>query len=154
MIAMLMLLAACSKAPLTPSEPHVPTTGPRIILPNGTVISVEIAADDQTRAQGLMFRDSLPPNTGMLFFFPQDGHYAFWMKNCRMALDLIWIDSNRTVVHIKERVPPCPSDPCPSYPPNVMARYVLELEGGDAGLLGLKLGDALRFEGMENVVPR
>jgi uncharacterized protein len=50
--------------------------------------------------------------------------------------------------------PPCKADPCPSYPPNVQARYVLELAAGVAAKHGLKDGDALRFEGMEHVVVR
>jgi uncharacterized protein len=164
MIAVLMLLAACTKTPATVTPDHGATqvaapapaavTGPRVVLPDGTVLSVEIAADDQTRAQGLMFRDYLPPRTGMLFLFPRDGEYSFWMKNCRMPLDMIFIESTGRVAHIKDSVPPCPADPCPNYPSNVISRYVLELAGGEAGKLGMKVGDVVRIEGTENVVIR
>jgi uncharacterized membrane protein (UPF0127 family) len=76
------------------------------------------------------------------------------MKNTLIPLDMIWIDENRRIAHITPDVPPCKADPCPSYPPNVQARYVLELAAGVAAKHGLKDGDALRFEGMEHVVVR
>lgn len=101
-----------------------------------------------------MFRDYLPPRTGMLFLFPEDGQFSFWMKNCRMPLDMLFIESTGRIAHIKDSVPPCPADPCPSYPSNVTSRYVLELAGGEARKLGMKVGDVLRIEGTENVVIR
>jgi uncharacterized membrane protein (UPF0127 family) len=155
-IATMILLISCTKAPAVPAaETAAPAvTGPRVILPDGFVVSVEIANDDELRARGLMFRDHLNPGTGMLFFFAQDGHYPFWMKNCRIALDIIWIDSKRTIAHVKHKVPPCEVENCPSYPPNVQARYVLELGAGEAQKHGLKAGDVLRFEETENVVVR
>lgn len=159
---MLLLLVACTKTPATvtadngatQTTPPAPVAGPRVVLPDGTALSVEIAADDQSRAQGLMFRDYLPPRTGMLFLFPEDGQFSFWMKNCRMPLDMLFIESTGRIAHIKDSVPPCPADPCPSYPSNVTSRYVLELAGGEARKLGMKVGDVLRIEGTENVVIR
>jgi len=121
-------------------------TGPRVIFPDGHVVRVEIANDDQLRAQGLMFRDHLAPDAGMLFFFASEGEYPFWMKNTRIPLDMIWIDSGRRVAAVKFEVPPCGADPCPSYPPNAQARYVLEVAGGVARQHGIKAGDVLRFE--------
>jgi uncharacterized membrane protein (UPF0127 family) len=124
-------------------------SGPRVIFPDGSAIHVEIANDDDLRAQGLMYRDHLAPQDGMLFFFPSDGFYAFWMKNTRIPLDMIWIDANRRVVDVKFEVPPCRADPCPSYPPKGDARYVLEVAGGVARQHALKAGDLLRFEGTD-----
>jgi uncharacterized membrane protein (UPF0127 family) len=152
-------LAACTKAPAadaaaTTSTQPPPANGPRIVYPNGNVVQLELAVDDETRAQGLMYRDSLRPGTGMLFVFQQDGEYPFWMKNTIIPLDMVWIDQRRTIAHVKSDVPPCKADPCPSYPPNASARYVLELPAGEANKQGLKAGDALRFEGLENVAPR
>jgi uncharacterized membrane protein (UPF0127 family) len=74
------------------------------------------------------------------------------MKNTRIPLDIIWIDSDRRIVHVKHEVPPCRVEDCPSYPPNARARYVLEVAGGEARKHGLAAGDLLRFEGTENVV--
>lgn len=159
-IVVMLLLLGCTKAmpPASSTEGTVTatvvSTGPRVILPDGFVVSVEIAAEDELRAQGLMYRDHLKPAEGMLFFFPEEGEYPFWMKNTRIPLDIIWVDGNRRIAHVKHEVPPCHTADCPSYPPNAMAKYVLELAGGVAKQHGLKAGDTLRFEGIENVVAR
>ena len=156
LIFVALLVTACSQqAPAPPpSEPASVAAGPRVTLPDNFTYSVEIAADPDLRAQGLMYRDQLRPATGMLFFFPTDGVYGFWMKNTLIPLDMIWIDSERKVVHIKTNVPPCRIEQCPSYDPGVPSRYVLELAAGEAAKHGLKVGDVLRFEGMDDVVVR
>ena len=159
-IALVLLLAlGCSNPPSAPAPAVTetqarPRTGPRVIFPDGHVVHVEIANNDELRAQGLMYRDQLAPGDGMLFFFPSDGYYPFWMKNTRIPLDIIWIDANRRIAHVKHQVPPCHVPDCPSYPPNAKAKYVLEIAGGEAAKHGLKEGDLLRFEGTENVVAR
>lgn len=154
-IALLLLLVlGCSNPPAT-TAPAVadtqppPRTGPRVVFPDGHVVHIEIANTDELRAQGLMFRDHLAPEDGMLFFFASDGYYPFWMKNTRIPLDMIWVDANRGVVDVKFDVPPCKADPCPNYPPKGNARYVLEVAGGVAKQHGLKAGDVLRFEGTD-----
>jgi len=164
--AVLLLFAACTQQPAAPeaSQTATPATaeppaaaqvsGPRITFPNGYVVGVEVVADQDSRAEGLMYRDQLLPARGMIFFFPEDGVYSFWMKNTRIPLDMIWIDAEKKVVHIKSNVPPCKADPCPSYDPGVKSRYVLEVAGGEAAKRGMKTGDALRFEGMDHVVAR
>ena len=133
-----------------PAPAAVVTAGPRVIFPDGFVVAVEIAADDDRRAQGLMYRDRLDPGHGMLFLFPNDNVLAFWMKNTRIPLDMIFLDSNRRIVGIVESAPPCKFDPCPSYGPNAIARYVLEVGGGQARAHGLKKDDVLQFVGTEN----
>lgn len=133
-----------------PAPSATETTGPRVIFPDGFVVQVEIAADDERRAQGLMYRDRLDPGHGMLFLFPNDNVLAFWMKNTRIPLDMIFLDSNRRVVGIVESAPPCKFDPCPSYGPNAIARYVLEVAGGQARVHALKKDDVLQFVGTEN----
>ena len=156
-IALVLLLAfSCSNPAPEPSSPPpaatAPHDGPRVIFPDGHIVHVEIANDDELRAQGLMFRDHLPPDAGMLFLFPKDGEYPFWMKNTRIALDMIWVDASERVAHVKFEVPPCKFDPCPSYPPNARSRYVLEVAGGVARQHGLKAGDQLRFVGVDGYV--
>jgi uncharacterized membrane protein (UPF0127 family) len=156
-LVVILLAIACQKPAVTQTAttpvPQTPS-GPRVIFPDGFVVSVELATDDDTRAQGLMFRDHLRPGTGMLFFFPAEGNYPFWMKNTIIPLDMIWIDSGRRIAHVASDVAPCKADPCPSYPPGVNARYVLEVAAGVAKEHGLKAGDQLRFESVENVVVR
>ena len=125
-------------------------TGPRVIFPDGFVVAVEIAADDERRAQGLMYRDRIDPGHGMLFLFPQENVLSFWMKNTRIPLDMIFIDSQRRIAGIVENAAPCKFDPCPSYGTNDISRYVLEVGGGQAKAHGLKKGDVLQFVGTEN----
>ena len=159
-LAILLLLFGCTKTMPPANNTEATTTtqtvasGPRVIFPDGFVVSVEIVADPESRAQGLMYRDHLGDGNGMLFIFPESGEYPFWMKNTRIPLDMIWIDANRRIAHVKHDVPPCRIADCPSYPPNAIALYVLEVDGGVARQHGLKAGDALRFEGTENVVAR
>lgn len=170
-LALTLLLVGCTKAmppaPATETQsappaaaattttaPAATATGPRVILPNGFVVNVEVVADDELRAQGLMYRDALDPAAGMLFFFPVEGDYPFWMKNTRIPLDIIWIDASQRIAHIKHDVPPCRTEECPSYPPNAKAKYVFEIAAGGAKRHGLKAGDQLRFEGTDHVIAR
>ena len=157
-LLVMLLLLGCTKAmppaANTETTPKPAIAGPRVILPDGFVVNIEIADDDDLRAQGLMYRDHLAPGAGMLFFFPQEGEYPFWMKNTRIPLDIIWVDANRRIAHVKHEVPPCHVPDCPSYPPDAIAKYVLEIAGGEAARHGLKKGDLLRFEGTENVIAR
>jgi len=80
---------------------------------------------------------------GMLFLFDTDEQRAFWMKNCLIALDMVWLDSEFRVVDISRDVQPCKADPCPGYDSKVPARYVLELKGGLAKKLNLQIGDKI-----------
>jgi uncharacterized membrane protein (UPF0127 family) len=117
-------------------------------------VDVEIAANDETREQGLMYRDSLAPGKGMIFLFTATGEYPFWMKNTLIPLDLIWIDDQKRVVHVASDVPPCRADPCTSYPPHAPARSVLELAGGSARTHRVVAGSQLRFERIDGVPVR
>ncbi len=152
---LLALTLACTKpVPTTPTPAAEPYTGPIVVLPDAYPVKVEIAANDETRAQGLMFRDRVAPGAGMLFLFPQTGDYPFWMKNTLVPLDMIWIDETRKVVHVHADVPPCKADPCPSYPPDAQARYVLELGAGEAAKHRVITGTTLKFERIDNIAVR
>jgi uncharacterized membrane protein (UPF0127 family) len=117
----------------------------KIYLPNGKSVTAELAVTDEARQRGLMFREKLLPDQGMLFVFEEEGLYSFWMKNTLISLDMLWINKDRRIVHIARNVPPCKEDPCPSYPPERPGLYVLELAAGAADRLGLKLFDRLEF---------
>ncbi len=151
---LLMLAFACAQR--TPAPSPATTTSAasaqRIILPDNFVVSVEVAADEELRSQGLMYRDQLAENRGMIFLFPQPGEFPFWMKNTLIPLDMIWMDGQHRIVHIAHDVQPCKADPCPNYPPHAQASSVLELAAGVAAKHHLADGNVLRFEGMENVV--
>ena len=152
LVLLLAVLACTPQSTPTPPAPAAPA-GPRIILPDSFAVHVEIAADDPTREQGLMFRDQLPEDRGMIFLFPTPGVYPFWMKNTLIPLDMIWIDDAKRVVTVARDVPPCKADPCPSYPSTGPARasYVLELAAGAASKHHVGPGSTLRFEGLDNV---
>lgn len=126
----------------------------RIVLPDKSAIAIEVASDDATREQGLMYRDHLDDDRGMIFLFPQAGEYPFWMKNTLIPLDMIWIDREHRIVHIAHDVPPCKTDPCTSYPPHAQALSVLELAAGVAAKHHLAEGSVLRFEGLDKVTIR
>jgi uncharacterized membrane protein (UPF0127 family) len=121
---------------------------PMCTVPDGTRVHLELALTDQEKAIGLMFRDSLAADSGMLFVFDADAPLAFWMKNTFIPLDFVWLDAKGRVVDIRANVPPCRADPCPSYEPVRPARTMLELNAGFAAAHGIKRGAELRFEGV------
>jgi len=102
----------------------------------------EIAKTKAQRTKGLMFRDSMAEDKAMLFVFEKPGVYNFWMKNCKIPLDIIWLDENYKVVAISPNNQPCGVDDCPSIP-GVFAKYVLEINAGLASKIGLSEGDFL-----------
>jgi uncharacterized membrane protein (UPF0127 family) len=130
--ACLLALGACS---VDAAAPSVELKGQRF--------DIEIAQDDASRTRGLMFRDSMPADHGMLFLFSDMQPRAFWMKNTHIPLDILFFDADYKLVSVQERVPPCRSDPCAQYPSEGPAQYVLELNAGTASRLGVKPGDPL-----------
>lgn len=118
---------------------------PYVVL-KGTTFKVEVADDDESRIMGLMFRDHLPEDRGMLFIFPDNVPRSFWMKNTRIPLDILYFDEDWTLVSMQQDVPPCRVPRCPGYPSEGPARYVLELNAGTAKQLGVAKGDPLQVE--------
>ena len=107
----------------------------------GQRYSVEVADDDAERSRGLMFRDAMPAGHGMLFIHDREEPQAYWMKNTRIPLDILYFDDERRLVAQQRDVPPCSlGNACPSYPSNAPARFVLELNAGEAARLGLDDG--------------
>ncbi|MEA1937358.1 MAG: DUF192 domain-containing protein [Patescibacteria group bacterium] len=107
--------------------------------------NVEIADTPETRAQGLMDRKHLNPDSGMLFLFDTEAEYSFWMKNTLIPLDIIWLDKNKKVVFVKHTAQPCETNPCETFGSSKKAKYILELNGGLAREIKLKEGDYLEF---------
>lgn len=119
-----------------------------VTLPNGKVIKAEVLVKPEDMMRGMMFRDSLAADRGMLFFHSQPGKYSYWMYQCKLPLDIIWMDSSRKIVEISANTPPCPSKSakeCPSFGGHQDAKYVLELNGGAAARNGITLGTPLDF---------
>ena len=123
----------------------VPARAPECVTPDGTHVHLELALTDEERQLGLMFRDTLPSDHGMLFIFDTDGPLEFWMKNTFIPLDFVWVSAAGEVVDLRAHVPPCRSDPCPSYGSGKPARAVLEVNAGFAAAHGVRLGQQLTF---------
>lgn len=112
----------------------------------GKRYTVEVADDAGERERGLMFRDQLAPDHGMLFIHEREEDQAYWMMNTKIPLDILYFDHSRRLVSVQRHVPPCSlGDKCPSFPSEGPAMYVLELEGGSVETMELKAGDELKF---------
>jgi uncharacterized protein len=110
-------------------------------------INVEIADTSTKRIKGLMGRDELDADTGMLFVFEDEDIREFWMKNTVLYLDLVFISADKKVVDIRENFEPCyEGDSCPDYRSRRDAQYVVEMKGGTVKEKGIKVGDAVEFE--------
>ena len=98
----------------------------------------QVAKTKAQRTKGLMFREKLTDNEAMLFVFETSGVHNFWMKNCKIALDIIWLDENYKVMAIKPNNQPCSATgECPSIVANVVAKYALEINAGLVQKIGL-----------------
>ena len=116
-----------------------------VVLPSGLVLSVELADTPAKRERGYMFREKISDTEGMLFMMGELALHSFWMKNCKVGLDILWLDEDWKVVHIERAVPPCAKDPCPSYTPMQTGLYVLEMQSGLSAKSGIKLGDRILY---------
>jgi len=119
--------------------------GPGVEI-GGKWFSVEIADTRQLQTLGLMYRDEMPADHGMLFIFPNAAPRAFWMKNTRIALDIMYFDKDLNMVSASLDTQPCRVRSCPSYPSVAPAMYVLELNAGMADLLGIGPGTRMTLE--------
>jgi uncharacterized membrane protein (UPF0127 family) len=107
----------------------------------GREIRVEIADDEAERAQGLMNRESLPEDQGMLFVYPSMRRLSFWMKNTRIPLDIAFIDESGLIVDIQQMEPENEELHTSSQP----AMYALEMSLGWFEANGVKTGDRVEF---------
>ena len=113
---------------------------------NDRCFLVELALTPEEKSRGLMYRENLPKDRGMLFIYEKEGIHSFWMKNVLIPLDIIWLDKDKKVVYIAENFQPCSGDPCPIIKPDNPAKYVFEINGGLVYEIGLFAGDQLEFE--------
>ena len=116
-----------------------------VILPDGTAVKVEVAITPEQAERGLMFRENLPENQGMLFIFDKDDMRLFWMKNTLIDLDMIFIDSENKIVFIAPQVPHSYLGAPEEEITQVLGfgKYVLEVNSGFAKKHNLKQGDRL-----------
>ncbi len=126
------LLAACTAC----------VAGTSYVELKGQRFSVELAKTLKKQSLGLMFRDSMPKDHGMLFIYQNEAPRSFWMKNTRIPLDIIYFSRGLELVSISN-AKPCRVERCPAYPSAGPAMYILELNAGTASELGLMPGDAM-----------
>ena len=110
----------------------------------GKTFTVELAETRDEQTLGLMFRDSLPEDGGMLFLFPVEAMRSFWMRNTRIPLDILYFDAKLRLVNM-HTAKPCRTARCPVYLSTAPAQYVLELNAGTASELGVQPGDRLEL---------
>jgi uncharacterized membrane protein (UPF0127 family) len=135
--------------PATCAAPGGPGVAPpserRPVCIRGICFESEIAVTAAERGRGLMNREALAKDRGMLFVFPEEGLHSFWMKNTRIELDIIFIAGDLRVVSISNRARPCRKEPCDLYSPAGNAAYALEIAGGLATTYGFAAGDLVEF---------
>jgi uncharacterized membrane protein (UPF0127 family) len=114
---------------------------------NGLVLVTDISVTNEQRTKGLSEKDDLAENEAMLFVFGSEAKHTFWMKDMKFPIDIIWIDSEKTIVHIEHNLQPCASGVlCPTYKPDDDSLYVLETVGGFAEKYGIVKGTRVEFE--------
>ena len=129
--------------PVMKTGQQLPISGRAIV--HGTTLDLEVARTPRQQEMGLMYRPPLPDNRGMLFQFPSAQPISFWMKDTPVPLDIVFMHSG-VVEYIAAKVPPCTSDPCPTYGPGKPIDQVIELRSGRSAELGLKIGDRVKIE--------
>jgi uncharacterized protein len=100
---------------------------------------LEIANTAASRGMGLMRRDSMPADHGMIFVFAEEGYHSFWMKNTRIPLDIVFVDAGGTIKSIQKMKPYSLKSVSPPKP----IKYAIELNEGAAAKAGAKVGDKL-----------
>lgn len=134
LLLLIFTLPACSGLQ---SKPWVEIRGQRF--------PVEVADNFEERQRGLMFRDELAKDTGMLFIHAAEEPQAYWMKNTHIPLDILYFSKDLKLVSAQERVPPCSAgDRCPPYPSEGPAMFVLELNAGSVELFKIQPGDVMK----------
>jgi len=148
-LALLVALVSCTPARPTntdddgssdiATEPSV-----EILTQSGRRIDyfVEVARTDAERARGLMFRNHLDADRGMLFIFPYEAYQSFWMKDTYIPLDMLFIGSDRRLVGVVANAQPLDES---SHRVSAPSRYVLEINGGQAEKWGIAAGDEIVF---------
>lgn len=132
MIALITALAGCSKA----DDPQLPTVQMKI---GSRQFTLEVASKTADQARGLMHRDSMPLDHGMIFVFEQEAPRSFWMKGTRINLDILYVNADGRLVDVKSMQ----AFDLRSVPSAAPAKYAIELNQGVAAMTGVRIGDKL-----------
>lgn len=129
------------------AQATLPTKNLKILTSDGKTheFIVEEVNKDEDRKRGFMYRKFLDQDKGMLFIFEKAEIQYFWMKDTLIPLDIIFLDESGKVVQIAEKAQPCFVQHCDLFSSIKASRYVVELNGGIAGMIGLKVGDKVSW---------
>ena len=157
LVALSLLLGGCgaygSDAATAPSPGRAsPWPGPTFDSASAIVrgdegsvlIRVEVAQSAEQRSKGLMFRDSLPADAGMVFLFFEPTQGGFWMKNTRIPLSIAFFGEGGEILDILD-MKPCRADPCPTYTPDATYFGALEVNQGAFEEWGISEGNVVRM---------
>ena len=134
------MLAAAILAPAGPAAAQPQPPLPRVQLQAGIhLIQAEVAADDESRARGLMFRERLGPSAGMLFVFEAPGRQCFWMRNTKIPLSIAFLADDGSIVNVERMQPMTEDSHCSARP----VRFALEMDQGWFEKRGLGAGSRL-----------
>ena len=115
----------------------------KLIFDGRKMVSVMVVQDEDERMRGLSGRESLPPDSGMLFIFPESDRYGFWMKDTKFPIDIIWINDAWLVVDVTKNATPA------SFPtifkPTTPVRYVLEMPAGFSEGNDITVGSFIKY---------
>ena len=140
---LLSALAACASS----RSPDAGRPPARVVIETAAgqrhPVTVEVARTEEELTRGLMHRERLAPEAGMLFVFDTSEDHTFWMKDTLIPLDMIFVDEGGRIVGVVERAAPRTLSPRSVGAPS---RYVLEVNGGWAAAHGVRSGDHVRFE--------
>lgn len=133
--------------PVTPAKPVFRKDGELRFIDGKTnkmitTIEIEVADDYAEREQGLIYRDTMAENSGMLFLMEAEEPQSFWMKNTIISLDIMYADSDRRIVSIHRNCKPYSLDQITSAKP---AMFVVEVNAGYTSKHGIKAGDLISF---------
>lgn len=155
-LRLLCLVAALAVAAPAPASAQ-PLATRRVFL-SRVAYDLEVASDPASRARGLSGRDAIDPRGGMLFIFPDDAPRVFWMKDCKVDIDIAFLDRSGRVVaahRMRAEVPRQPGEGeaqylsrLRGYPSNAPARFAVELRAGSLSQLGLSVGSLVDVTGI------
>jgi uncharacterized protein len=123
----------------SPNAPQPPL--PTIKVKAGMfIVTAEVAKEPAERSMGLMFRQTMEPDHGMLFVFDRADLHCFWMRNTLLPLSIAWLTEDGTIVSIADMTPKSETNNCPTG----VAKYALEMNQGWFKKKGLKAGSKLK----------
>jgi uncharacterized membrane protein (UPF0127 family) len=153
-VAFILLIIVIVVAMPKKTDQEMSSTGPQfkkegeltLIRKDGTPavgIDIEIADNDSRREVGMMGRTENAERQGMLFIFDEEQYASFWMKNCPLSLDMIFIDKTGTIVTIHKNTTPFSEE---NYPATALTLFVLEVNAGFTDAHNISTGDRIEWK--------